>query len=55
MPKEMPKAEGARPRIVKLTAAGAYLAVGLEYYCGSESESILRKLQEIGILPPPLD
>ncbi|MCM8600053.1 MAG: hypothetical protein NFW04_15585 [Candidatus Accumulibacter sp.] len=46
------------PRIVKLAGAGAYLAVELENYCSSERESMLQKLQEVGILPPdrrPLD
>ncbi|TMQ74383.1 hypothetical protein [Candidatus Accumulibacter phosphatis] len=44
--------ENFAPRIVKLAAAGAYLASDLENYCGSESESMLRKLQEVGILAP---
>jgi hypothetical protein len=46
------------PRIVNLAAAGAYLADDLKSYCGSEHESMLRKLQEIEILPPdrrPID
>jgi hypothetical protein len=42
--------ENCSTRIVKLADAGAYLAVDLENYCGSESESMLRKLQEVGIL-----
>ena len=37
-------------RIVKLAAAGAYLAVDLENYCGGEYECMLQKLQEVGIL-----
>jgi len=54
------EAEGEKfsPRIVKLASAGAYLAVDLENYCSSERESMLQKLQEVGILPPdrgPID
>ena len=54
------EAEGKNcaPRIVKLAAAGAYLADDLKSSCGSEHESMLRKLQEVGILPPdrrPID
>ena len=48
----------ASPRIVKLAAAGAYLAADLENYFGTQHESMLHKLQEVGILPPdrrPLD
>ncbi len=40
--------ENCAPRIVKLAAAGAYLAVDLENYCGSEHESMLQRLQEVG-------
>ncbi|KFB66629.1 MAG: hypothetical protein CAPSK01_004150 [Candidatus Accumulibacter vicinus] len=54
------EAEGKNcaPRIVKLAAAGAYLADDLKSSCGSEHESMLRKLQGVGILPPdrrPID
>jgi len=44
--------------VTKLASAGAYLAVDLENYCSSERESMLQKLQEVGILPPerrPID
>ena len=40
------------PRIVKLATAGAYIAVDLENYCGGERDGMLRRLQEVGILPP---
>ena len=35
-------------RVAKLAAAGAYIAVDLENYCGSEHESMLQRLQEVG-------
>ena len=43
--------ENFSPRIVKLASAGAYIALDLENYCGSEHKHMLRKLQEAGILP----
>lgn len=48
------EAEGGNfpPRIVKLAAAGAYIAVDLENYCGSEHEGMLRNLRNVGVLPP---
>ncbi len=54
------EAEGgnASPRVVKLAAPGAYLAADLENCFGIQHESMLHKLQEVGILPPdrrPLD
>lgn len=54
------EAEGdnCAPRIVKLVAAGAYIAADLESYCSGEYESMLQRLQEVGILPPdrrPMD
>ena len=50
--------ENFSPRIVKLASAGAYIALDLENYCGSEHERMLQKLREGGILSPdrrPLD
>ena len=50
--------ENFAARIVKLASAGAYIALDLENYCGSEHERMLQKLREGGILSPdrrPLD